>query len=818
MNRFDGFKRWAWSILVVSTLAFAFAGCEGDTGPQGPAGPAGADGADGADGQDGLDGGDATAQAAQLESCATCHSGAGDGHQSIYDPYTTPTVFAMTFDSIASVADGVGGFDFTLNFTITKDGAAYIDGDTLPLLDDFDVYVVEYDSVTGDFLQSVGGFPSLSRDNVVSNGDGTYTLTQNLAADPTAYTGGAIVGRLADDLLDIADATAPRMNMYAENASASFPIGDIATYVPAAAVDGCVACHNAPYRKHGNLEAIVAGVPDFVLCKGCHSVDSDGGHQEWLHEADNPLGWANGDALTPEEETLYAYQRTLMNDVHMSHGMHLPYPQSMQNCATCHQGAQLTQVLDDTNFTGETCQSCHPVRGIDTWPDELYERPHRAPALDYLWQRGADLTFHDITSDCQSCHGAGVSQSLTAYHSGYDVNITDPAGVRYADQYTVSIDSVTMTGDLMTVDFSSSDPAVVPELLVSFYGWDTKHFIVGSHERDSNDVDCPHAFRPGCKMEYVPESSGGDPNPLFTEDAASAPGAWIVTLDVSALQLTKTDDIPTLIADGVIRKAEIGITPELNLADVGGDDVDVVLKAADATYELGSNQLVADYFKGTAATVSIDKCNACHDSLASSFHAESGRGGDGIEVCKHCHTTTFPASHMEMASRSIESYVHTIHSFQDFDVDDTFETYDQVFTKRYDAHIHHRFPHFTITNCESCHVEGTFNVPDQSQSLFGVLQTSFEPLTWYGVDEVTGVPFEDPAGRNISSSIPEFVTGPASRACGSCHRAERIKEDLAGDLTSFNAHTDSFGTFAENDEDDDAVLFDIIFEIMEIFE
>jgi OmcA/MtrC family decaheme c-type cytochrome len=735
----------------------------------------------------------------------------------------------MTFDSIASVADGVGGFDFTLNFTITKDGVAYVDGDTLPSLDDFDVYVVEYDSVTGNFVQNLGGFPSLSKDNVVSNGDGTYTLTQNLAADPTAFTGGAIVGRLADDRLDIADATAPRMNMYGELASASFPIGDIATYEPAAAVDGCVACHNAPYRKHGNLEAIVAGVPNFVMCKGCHSVDSDGGHPEWQHEADNPLAWANNDPLTPEEETLYAYQRTLMNDVHMSHGMHLPYPQSMQNCATCHQGAQLAQVLDDTNFTGETCQSCHPVRGIDTWPDELYERPHRAPALEYLWQRGADLTFHDITSDCTACHGAGVSQSLTAYHSGYDVNITDPAGVRYADQYTVSIDSVTMTGDLMTVTFSSNDPAIVPELLVSFYGWDSKHFIVGSHERDANPA-CS-GFRPGCKMEYVPESSGGDPNPLFTEDAASAPGAWIVTLDVSALQLTKTDDIPTLIADGVIRRAEIGVTPELNLSDLAtpGPDVNVVLKAADATYELGSNQLVADYFKGNNKTVSIDKCNACHDSLASSFHAESGRGGDGIEVCKHCHTTTFPASHMEMASRSIESYVHTIHSFQDFDVDDSFNGrdangdpipgYDQVSAKQYDAHIHHRFPHFTITNCESCHEAGTFNVPDQAQSMPGVLQTSFAPLTWYDVNIVDGVrvPFEDPAGRNISSSIPEFVTGPASRACGSCHRAELIKDDKAGDLASFNAHTEAFGTFVENDEDD-SVLFEIIDDIMSIFE
>jgi hypothetical protein len=181
---------------------------------------------------------------------------------------------------------------------------------------------------------------------------------------------------------------------------------------------------------------------------------------------------------------------------------------------------------------------------------------------------------------------------------------------------------------------------------------------------------------------------------------------------------------------------------------------------------------------------------------------------------------------MEMAGRSIDSYIHTIHSFQAFDVEDVFTgedangdpvpAYDQVFTKRYDAHIKHRFPHFTITNCEACHVAGTFNVPDQAKSMPGVLATSDAPLTWYGVDAGTGVPFEDTAGRNIGT-VPEFVTGPASRACGACHRSEWIKDDVAGDLASFNAHTDSFGTLAEND-DADSVLFGIIDDIMSLFE
>jgi hypothetical protein len=74
----------------------------------------------------------------------------------------------------------------------------------------------------------------------------------------------------------------------------------------------------------------------------------------------------------------------------------------------------------------------------------------------------------------------------------------------------------------------------------------------------------------------------------------------------------------------------------------------------------------------------------------------------------------------------------------------------------------------------------------------------------------------DIADRNIGS-VPEYVTGPASRACGGCHRADLINADLAGDLAAFNAHTAAFGTLVEND-DDDAVLYGIIDKIMSMFE
>jgi OmcA/MtrC family decaheme c-type cytochrome len=776
----------------------------------------------------------AAVEAAKVESCATCHGDVGvEEHQSLYDKYVDPSAFTMTFTSFTTgPGTNAGTFAGTLNLTITKDGQPFT-GD-LTTLPQARFFVSEYDSVADEHIWA---FTSLN-DTTTMVAPGDFVITEdNLPFDPTLN--GQVYGYIADTPLiertgvgaELPDST--HVHLYDDVASAALAFGDaMATdpdaYVSAANVAGCEKCHGAPYRKHGYREAAVAGIPDFQSCKVCHNDAGDGGHEEWQYMVDDPFNWATAGLPVAEVEAMYAYKRNIMNDVHMSHAMEFPYPMSMSNCNTCHEG-MLAQVLDDSNFTPETCKSCHPVQGIDAWPGEDYYQGLRAPALGYLWtpEGGSDTSdissFHETAilsaaaDACTFCHGAGVSRSLSEYHTGYDVTIYDATGTKYADLNTVSIDQITRSGDLLTVNFSSNNPDIVPELLVSFYGWDSKHYIVGSHERDANPV-CT-GFRPGCKMEYVPESSGGGTNPLFTEDPASVPGNWMVTLDMAALQLTKTDLIPALIADGTIKMAEIGITPELEVAGT-----DVILTAVSETFDLGGGTLVADYFQGAKATVDINKCNVCHDSLASSFHDGSGRGGDGVQVCKNCHTTTFPGSHLEMASRSIDSYVHAIHSFQDFDVADTFNDrdangdpipgFDPVLAKRYDQHTKHVFPNFTIRRCEACHMEGTYNVPDQTQSMPGVLAASDNPLTWY--DIVGGLAVENTAGRNIGT-VPELVTGPASRACGGCHRARDINDDLAGNIASFNAHTEAGGTLVEND-DDDAVVFGVIDKIMSMFE
>jgi hypothetical protein len=75
---------------------------------------------------------------------------------------------------------------------------------------------------------------------------------------------------------------------------------------------------------------------------------------------------------------------------------------------------------------------------------------------------------------------------------------------------------------------------------------------------------------------------------------------------------------------------------------------------------------------------------------------------------------------------------------------------------------------------------------------------------------------DDVEDRNIGD-YPIYITGPASRACGGCHRAEAITEDDANGLAAFMAHTNQGGYLIEGGDDYAATLGIIIDEIMENF-
>ncbi|MHC4090968.1 MAG: multiheme c-type cytochrome, partial [Planctomycetota bacterium] len=833
----------------------------------------------------------------------------------VYDSYVDPSRLALTINNVTSVPGAIAGeFDVTVEFSITKNGQPFVDTNGLLSMDQKRFYAVQYDSSTrqyrtGETNAAGGGVAAAllndaDRDGVADNivpdvNAGDYVLTQTgVPFAPEGpftlpFDGAQVYGYIAQTPLfehESASSELPEgthVHLYDDVANAALAFGTAAavdpnSYESLANVSGCENCHGVPYLKHGYRAPEVAGLPDFASCKSCHNDDRNGGHEDWQYMVDDPANWATFGLPTATVEAKYAYKAKLMNDVHMAHAMEFPYPRSMANCATCHNGltegglSKLDLVLDNSNFTPESCKSCHPVEGLDAWPADAgpvlegaYAQDERAPPLMYLWTKIGVEAVHDINADCQVCHGVlPNAPAFNQLHTGYDVRMYNAAGVKYRDLFTASIDniSVDLLNNELTIAYSADESAIVNavpgsldvHVYVSFYGWDSKHFIVPSHTRDTN------------RNRYEFSGAVAVP-PLFPSLVELAPGSWELTVDMAAWIDGDGGFIPDLIADGTIKNVLITLAPRLEV-DIGrtyrdstGTVIDANLNAVTRTADLGAAAFVDNYFAGTNATVDETLCEKCHDQLAVTWHSGRGRGGD-IMACKNCHNPTYAGSHVEMASRSVENYVHAIHTFQDFDVDDVFhddaepddpahgEDFDPVLAKRYDQHIQHVFPNFTARNCEACHKPGTYNVPDQTKSIPGLLSAAQTVDNWYEMvdpDPTTNTNIPSTIAilkdeRNIGT-VPEYVVGPASRACGGCHRARLINRDLAGDLAAFNAHTEAGGTLVENDENEwecadgtvitssrepncpdgstptlispaDEILFGIIDKIMKLFE
>jgi OmcA/MtrC family decaheme c-type cytochrome len=491
--------------------------------------------------------------------------------------------------------------------------------------------------------------------------------------------------------------------------------------------------------------------------------------------------------------------------------MEFPYPQSMANCVTCHEG-KLDMILTDANFKVATCKSCHPVTGgTDTGKlvvsssgatSTVYADNTVGLALSTILPAAIHGSMDLNTVQCNLCHAAGTGISVFRdIHSGYEKTTYTATGVKYSSAFTVTIDNASFANNELTFGFHATENPdlpglavtnIVPTVMVGLYGWDTKDYIVGPHEKSIDD-DLDGTVGDTQDSRNL-EAAVGSVHPRITTVSAAG-GSWTVKADLSAWADT--------IADGTVKRVEIAVMPRLQ-ADVikwknGTAKETLAINAPSRTFDLGTNAFVNNYYQGTGAIVNVAAgCNNCHEALGTTFHT-ADRGGN-IVVCRLCHITKSGGSHLEMQSRSIDSYAHAIHSFQAFDIADIDFT-DPVEAMKYDHHIEHTYPNFTIKNCKSCHVEGKFNVPDQSKSLSGLLSAAD--------------PSPDGWNRNIGA-VPYYFTGPASRACGGCHRAAAIKEDDPVALAAFNSHTRTNGCLIEYaTQPTTAVVEEVIMEYME---
>jgi len=776
-------------LTLILPLMFLGCGNDGSQGPQGPPGPPGSGGI--------------SAQA--VESCTICHNGIvrrnGSDHQAAYDDLYQDNVVRVT--GITYNFNAGNGTD-NVTFNMTKAGLPFDCTEANKSPDSLNIYFTEYDNTTNRFLIAPPEERRSIKGTVTYLGAGVcQSINPSLDnTDLSTLPGLVLVYGRNETLTDKEDDIALRFTRVTQN---RYPFAGVletasftaAPYFSAANNDGCEKCHTIPYLKHGYIYGEVDQDPatDFFTCKACHIDNVEGGHFEWQLEVNDPPLWAtyrggDGPALTPAQEAQYAYATRLMNDVHMSHAMEFPYPQSMSNCVVCHEG-KLGTILVADNFVGETCLSCHPVDGQGG--TARGQAPALATIMPAAFHGGSppDETYIKTTA-CNGCHTAGgiaATAQFSALHTGYDTTIyANDIGTKYSEIFTVTIDNASFAGNILTIGFSATDNAAIntttltpsdiqPTVLVGLYGWDAKDYYIGPHQRT---VDSSR------NLEYAV----GSTHPRFTTVSAGG-GSWVVTADLSAWAGIIGDN-------NIVRRAEIAVMPRLEsptLPAVGNDNV-VAMNAPSRTFNLLTNAFQADYYEGKNALVRVDTgCNNCHEALADTFHTPD-RGGN-IVVCRLCHIVEDGGSHLEMQSRSIDSYAHSIHSFQPFDIGDI-DFNNNVEAYSYLEDTRFAFPTLGRTNCEACHNPGKYEVPNQAKSLPGVISQSDYPVIFNNLEP------EFPSGQRNIQEVKRYVTGPAARACGGCHRTNWINEDDAVDLTAFYWHTSTNGYLLEVPQSPDA--------------
>ncbi|HEX9116875.1 MAG TPA: hypothetical protein VGA61_12470 [Anaerolineae bacterium] len=765
------------------------AGPPGPAGPQGPAGPAGPQGPAGPAG--------AAAPVAvpvTLETCSVCHKDAGANHQASYNQ--------LYQDGVIKVSDITYAFrpspdTTTITFKLTMNGQPFDPAKA----DALNIYYVPY--AKGKFQFDPAAERLSLKGKLTADGKGTVTSTLvELAAGAKDFvdykdvsgTNGLIVIFGRDETVKSIPNSRLTQNKYPF--AGILKLGTV-DYAPTANVAGCEKCHTTPYLKHAYIYGQVGAdkATDFLTCKACHVDNGTGGHFEWQLLVNDPVLAAKylaGSAkLTPEQEKQYAYPTTVMNDVHMSHAMEFPYPQSMSNCVTCHEG-KLDKILTDANFTVATCKSCHPETGAKAPVAKEGDTPAYDTtklALKTILPKASHGTMDLNTTNCTTCHGEGKpAPSFKKIHSGYNKAIYTADGLKYSNAISVTITSAKLDGTKLNIKFKAGaqpglkdlDVAKIkPTVMVGLYGWNTKDFAFGPHERSFDDnKDGKIDSKDQRNLEYVV----GEQHPRFTT-ASAAGGQWEVVADLTAW----ADQIKS----GAVKRVAIGVLPEL----LDANKAAVAIDAVSRTFDLTSNKFDDKFFK---PIVQAQKCESCHAALGTTFHRPA-YGGD-VVVCRMCHTPKTGAGHLEMQSRSIDSYVHAIHSGQDFDVANI-NFKDPVQALHYEHRTESPYPTHAITNCESCHNKGTYEVPDQAKSLPALLSASAKNDSW---------------GRNIGT-VPSYVTGPASKACGGCHRAEQINEDKAGGLAVVNRHMSEGGYLVEAGDKPADTLDSVINKVMGMF-
>ncbi|MBT8065593.1 MAG: hypothetical protein KJO09_00015, partial [Gammaproteobacteria bacterium] len=306
MYQFHKRFRWAWSILVMFTLAFAMGGCDGKDGAPGQDGLDGLDGGEGPPGPPGPEGPPGPgASVTPLESCGVCHDQGSFADATEY--HALPPI-----EAVSNFDFGTNNGDLVVTFALADGG--------LPL--------TSYDEVMRAYVNN-GGTVTDYRDfaTMANNGDGNYTITIAGAAAEAAVDNRWLF-RIRDSVAEAETDREFRTYFYAD-----FPNNPFAEAPPlAVGGDECAACHG----------------PEGIRVHGSHFIASDGG--EPCLTCHGATDGRFGEVASLGQVT-HEYHSGLRDEI--------TYPTYMTNCSVCHSADAGFLAAANTMPVSQGCFTCH---------------------------------------------------------------------------------------------------------------------------------------------------------------------------------------------------------------------------------------------------------------------------------------------------------------------------------------------------------------------------------------------------------------------------------------------------------------------------
>lgn len=702
-------------LFFLLALFLALAGCKGDSGNRGPAGPPGPTGP-------------AAPGSNTAEACATCHSsGAIADVSTIHPGLTAPVELSATIDSFTvNPGTAAGSMFATTVFTVTDGNGNPVTG--LAVENPNNAGRLEYvriayaqlhpDTTAGEPTTFWAGLNRNDRNfttppELTDNGDGSYTYVSTVDIGTDSTLTNPYDPTFMTRVLLILEPNGPLVQN-ALNVTLDVPGTGTAITRDIVTTDACDACHG---RLGSPLSGNKFDVPDFhggdrylaTACVVCHT---------------NELGTAtpngNGEA---EFGPMIHRIHDAKTFIDLGDFSDVTYPQDIRNCTTCHQGG-----TDSDNWKNvpsvTACASCHDITFDNTTPAGFTAHP------------GGPLPG---AANCQACHPAetGGIPFPPAFPDG--INVTDVHTV-FAEaqsanfQYNIVDATFDDTSRTLSVTYSVTNPANA----------DTPYVLNGA------SADTPFAqaatgdSRLAVDIAYPPEevqNAGQDVGQPISIDAL-ANGT-----DNGDGTYTVTATIP----DGVtaVTVAMEGHPAVTDPATSSFARIPVYCPTKD--FNLDGTPISTDsgYLRRDVVQMGdmADKCKACHFQL--SLHGENRT--DNVRLCVLCHnpnatdlerrggiTAADAPDGKTQQAIDFKVLIHGIHDATNITV--------YGFSGNPTTFADVTFPGI-LSNCETCHLAGTYTVPLQDV----VLDTT--------TDE----------GADLADPADNLRTTKTTSVCSSCH-------------------------------------------------